>query len=274
MAFFSGSEMNHSTTSEYGGGNSHVSLLYSHLLCFVGSCLCFAVQTAGFTVRGRLSLVELTIRQGNGGLEICRCESMPTERQCRLLQALADNMSAGRQGTIIYVIYRGDLLTNICQGTFQFDVSAETESGDQIRQNAKMEVRGDDSPQSRKRKRARKLSLQPQRGSIEAFPVEHESIRLKVGDDKAVSAFFRRILGDAQQGLCKKLAKYWIKAINPHKQSNNPYTKGSERKPNWWPLTPPNNALGVPTKGTLENGFVRHKEPDHLSKSGKDLLHC
>ena len=97
--------------------------------------------------------------------------------------------------------------------------------------------------------------------------------RLKVGDDKACSMFYRRLLTDAQQSLCKKLAKWWIKAINPNKQTNNPYAKGAEKKPDWWPMTPPNNAVGEPTKGTLENGFVRHKEPDHLSKSGKDPLH-
>lgn len=142
-----------------------------------------------------------------------------------------------------------------------------------------MEGNGDDSPQSNKRKRARKFSSQstrmakgPQRGSMETFPVEECNYRLKVGDERACLAFYRRILADAQQGLCKKLAKWWIRAINPNKQTNNPYAGGPEKKPNWWPLTPPNNAVGEPTKGTLENGFVRHKEPDHLSKSGKDPL--
>lgn len=93
-----------------------------------------------------------------------------------------------------------------------------------------------------------------------------------IGDEKAVMAFFRRILADGQQGLCKKLAKWWIRAINPNKQTNYPYAKGPERKPPWWPLTPPNNAAGVATKGTMENGFVRHKEPDHLAKPGNDSL--
>jgi hypothetical protein len=190
------------------------------------------------------------------------------------------------------------ILTNFlakkyCQESFQFDGSAETGNADQIRRYADsidssnggrtrsdMEDRDDDSPQSNRRKRARKFSSQsirvtrrPQSERIETFPVEDCSDRLKVGDEKACSAFYRRVLTDAQQGLCKKLAKWWIKAINPNKQTNNPYAGGPEKKPNWWPMTPPNNAVGEPTKGTLENGLVRHKEPDHLSKSGKDLLH-
>jgi hypothetical protein len=186
------------------------------------------------------------------------------------------------------------LARKYCQGSFQFNASAETGNGDQIRRYANssdssdggrtrsdIEDRGDDSPQSNRRKRARQLSSQytriaggPQHRSTETFPVEDCSERLTVGNEKACSAFYRRVLTDAQQGLCKKLAKWWIKAINPNKQTNNPYAGGSGKKPNWWPVTPPYDVLGEPTKGTLENGFVRHKEPDHLSKSGKDPLNC
>lgn len=176
--------------------------------------------------------------------------------------------------------------------SFQFDAGAGVANGDQIRRSTEssdssngdrtrsdMENRDDPPTQSSRRKRARKISPQstritrgPQQKSSKTFLVEDCSDRLQVGDDKACSEFYRRVLTDAQQGLCKKLAKWWIKAINPNKQTNNPYAGGPEKRPNWWPMTPPNNAVGQPTKGTLENGFVRHKEPDHLSKSGKDPL--
>jgi hypothetical protein len=91
---------------------------------------------------------------------------------------------------------------------------------------------------------------------------------LKIADENAVMAYYKQILADGQQTLCKKLAKWWIRAINPNKQTNYPYAKGSEKKPPWWPLTPPKNAVGVASKGTAENGLVRHKEPDHLAKPG------
>jgi hypothetical protein len=187
------------------------------------------------------------------------------------------------------------LVRKYFQGSFQFDAGAETGDGDQIRRYAEgtdslnggrtrtdIEDGDDDSPQSNRYKRARKLPSQSTRikiehpqGSSETIPVVEDcKERLIVGDDKACLMFYRRLLTDAQQGLCKKLAKWWIKAINPNKQTNNPYAKGAERKPDWWPMTPPNDAVGEPIKGTLENGFVRHKEPDHLSKQGKNPLHC
>jgi hypothetical protein len=133
-----------------------------------------------------------------------------------------------------------------------------------------MEDRGDDLPQSNRHKRVKNLSSQL---TMITTGIEQYDEWLNVKDEKACSIFYRRILADAHQGLCKRLAKWWIKAINPQKQTNNPYAGGSEKKPNWWPMTPSNNSLGTTTKGTLENGFVRHKEPDHLSKSGKNLLH-
>jgi hypothetical protein len=145
-----------------------------------------------------------------------------------------------------------------------------------------MEDMGNDSPpESNRSKRVKKFSSQstrtesePRHRGTETSTLEPCGDRLNVGDDNACSAFYIRLLTDAQQGLCKRLGKWWIKAINPNKQTKNPYAGGSGTKPNWWPMTPPNNALGEPNPGTLENGFVRHKEPDHLTRSGKDTSHC
>ncbi|ORX39933.1 hypothetical protein BD324DRAFT_244629 [Kockovaella imperatae] len=57
-----------------------------------------------------------------------------------------------------------------------------------------------------------------------------------------------------QQATCKLVVKAWIKVIEPKKQMKFPYNKGEELKPLWWP------------EG------VRHREPDHLSKTERLTL--
>lgn len=53
-----------------------------------------------------------------------------------------------------------------------------------------------------------------------------------------------------QQNTCKMIVKHWIKIIEPKKQIRYPYNGGEESKPQWWPQS------------------IKHREPDHLSKSG------
>jgi Protein of unknown function (DUF2841) len=86
---------------------------------------------------------------------------------------------------------------------------------------------------------------------------------LSIADEDAVHEFIVRRFKDLQQNLCKAIAKPWIKMINPNKQTLNPYAGGTATAPWWWPERPP--AGTVPT---LKNGFVRHKEPDHLKIQG------
>ena len=57
-----------------------------------------------------------------------------------------------------------------------------------------------------------------------------------------------------QQATCKLVVKAWIKVIEPKKQMKFPYNKGEDVKPAWWP------------EG------VRHREPDHLSKTERLTL--
>lgn len=140
------------------------------------------------------------------------------------------------------------------------------------------ETKGEDGdwPVVKRHKRAKHRSprslmttASPQIRSV--GPVKEKSMELLLaGDEEAVIRFFRRILAEAQQNLCKKIAKWWIKAINPNKQTNHPYARGSNAKPWWWPSTPPPLKSGEIPKGNAENGFVRHVEPDHLSKPGKE----
>ncbi len=68
------------------------------------------------------------------------------------------------------------------------------------------------------------------------------------------TAFLELRFGQLQQGVCKTVAKAWIKIIEPKKQTRCPYNKGEAGKPEWWPAG------------------VRHKEPDHLMKPERHAL--
>lgn len=81
---------------------------------------------------------------------------------------------------------------------------------------------------------------------------------IKIGDSAAVWGFYEQRFKNCQQTACKLIAKAWVKAVEPKKQSTHPYTGSDEKAPGWWP-----KAWG-PTK----DDKVRHKEPDHLYKRG------
>lgn len=85
----------------------------------------------------------------------------------------------------------------------------------------------------------------------------------RIGDTQKVMAYYERAFSEFQQLNCRALAKAFICAIEPHKQSKHPYNgtaprgsaPGIERnpeatKPQWWP------------------SGVNHKEPDHMRKKG------
>lgn len=67
----------------------------------------------------------------------------------------------------------------------------------------------------------------------------------------AIEDYYTSRFAALQQATCKLVVKAWIKVIEPKKQMKFPYNKGEDLKPAWWP------------EG------VRHREPDHLSKTGK-----
>ncbi|KAK9467413.1 hypothetical protein V1512DRAFT_261141 [Lipomyces arxii] len=81
-----------------------------------------------------------------------------------------------------------------------------------------------------------------------------EYLPLVIDDRNAVTAFLEAKFRQLQQLACKVVAKAWIKVIEPKKQSNHPYNKGDEFKPDWWPSQ------------------ARHKEPDHLMKPERLIL--
>ncbi|KAK4688036.1 hypothetical protein P7C73_g2077, partial [Tremellales sp. Uapishka_1] len=71
---------------------------------------------------------------------------------------------------------------------------------------------------------------------------------------EAVEPYYTARFAALQQATCKLVVKAWIKVIEPKKQVKYPYNKGEELKPDWWPQG------------------VRHREPDHLSKSERLTL--
>lgn len=78
-------------------------------------------------------------------------------------------------------------------------------------------------------------------------------------DETALWNFYDQRFKSCQQSACKLIAKAWVKAVEPKKQSTHPYTGSDEKAPGWWPKP----------WGNTKEDKVRHKEPDHLYKRGK-----
>ncbi|KAI0382941.1 hypothetical protein F5Y04DRAFT_35795 [Hypomontagnella monticulosa] len=79
---------------------------------------------------------------------------------------------------------------------------------------------------------------------------------ITIRDDKTVWGFYEDRFKSIQQSACKLIAKAWVKAVEPKKQSTHPYTGKDEKAPDWWPKP----------WGQSKDQRVRHKEPDHLYK--------
>ncbi|RYC63231.1 hypothetical protein CHU98_g2956 [Xylaria longipes] len=90
---------------------------------------------------------------------------------------------------------------------------------------------------------------------------------IRIGDRDAVYALYDHRLKCCQQTACKIIAKAWVKAVAPKKQSTHPYTGGDRTRPDWWPKT--YCSFGEDTVKDL-----RHKEPDHLGKDERVYLLC
>ncbi|KAG6021053.1 hypothetical protein E4U41_002632 [Claviceps citrina] len=79
---------------------------------------------------------------------------------------------------------------------------------------------------------------------------------IRISDAEAVWNFYEQRFKNCQQTACKLIAKAWVKAVEPKKQSTHPYTGSDEKAPDWWPKP----------WGPTKEDKVRHKEPDHLYK--------
>lgn len=85
---------------------------------------------------------------------------------------------------------------------------------------------------------------------------------IRIGDSDVVWNFYQQRFKNCQQTACKLIAKAWVKAVEPKKQSHHPYTGKDEKAPEWWPKP----------WGPSNLDRVRHKEPDHLYKKGSSPL--
>ncbi|CAH0043261.1 unnamed protein product [Clonostachys solani] len=79
---------------------------------------------------------------------------------------------------------------------------------------------------------------------------------IRVSDSRALWGFYDQRFKSCQQSACKLIAKAWVKAVEPKKQSTHPYTGSDAKAPDWWPKP----------WGDTKEDRVRHKEPDHLYK--------
>ena len=101
-----------------------------------------------------------------------------------------------------------------------------------------------------------------------------EMVPVRIDDLEKIEEFIDIRFRLMQQTGCRTIAKAWIGRREPQKQTFHPYngrTKeegvsgihdynnaGERTKPDWWP----------PTDGWPRRG-CRHREPDHIKKSGK-----
>ncbi|GAW21802.1 hypothetical protein ANO14919_113270 [Xylariales sp. No.14919] len=128
-----------------------------------------------------------------------------------------------------------------------------------------------DNEVRKSKKRPRAGSKQPgissRQDSISLVTIQQPKRGIRIGDTEAVYAFYDHNLKCCQQTACKIIAKAWVKAVAPKKQSTHPYTRGDESRPDWWPRT-------YCKFGEDNYRVLRHKEPDHLGKEERVYLLC
>ncbi|KAK0674226.1 hypothetical protein QBC41DRAFT_51657 [Cercophora samala] len=109
--------------------------------------------------------------------------------------------------------------------------------------------------QRRRRQRRARAPRSPAEEDTGTATTASRKTTIMIGDSAAVRAFYERRFRKCHQILCRIIAKAFVKLVEPKKQTNHPYTRGSESAPRWWP-----NDYG-PNKVRLV-----HREPDHIKK--------
>ena len=95
---------------------------------------------------------------------------------------------------------------------------------------------------------------------------------IKVGDDERIERQFHYLFDRIQQHDCKRIAKAWVKAVEPGKQGKYPYNGGDKAKAlKGSPLLPANPGDLTRPPWWPETG-CKHREPDHIGKKGKTFL--
>ena len=98
---------------------------------------------------------------------------------------------------------------------------------------------------------------------------------IRIDDASRICGIIDARLRQMKQEHCKKVAKAWVKAKEPQKQSKYPYNGGSKKedsiymfgdkmpgeltRPPWW----------CASEGWQQGDGCRHREPDHQKKPGK-----
>lgn len=89
---------------------------------------------------------------------------------------------------------------------------------------------------------------------------------ISIIDRDMLRRYYEKAFGNLQQTNCRALAKAYVKLVEPRKQVYFPYNgrivvagvtqqlDPEAAKPPWWPAG------------------VRHREPDHLLKEGKNCI--
>lgn len=89
------------------------------------------------------------------------------------------------------------------------------------------------------------------------------TLDIAADDDEGWKLWFQNAFKLLRQLACRDIAREWIRVIHPRKQATHPYNGrllGNKElapevtKPPYWPME------------------VKHKEPDHISKEGRELL--
>tara|TARA_R110002060_G_scaffold23587_3_gene32033 strand:+ start:442 stop:981 length:540 start_codon:yes stop_codon:yes gene_type:complete len=126
------------------------------------------------------------------------------------------------------------------------------------RKSRSEESDGDGSVSAKRRRKG--YGGQYREKSNEEMPVAQATTRhdMEIGNEAQVTEYYRVRFSNMQQSACKVMGKAFVKLVEPKKQTHHPYTKGDEKAPPWWPNTKGENC-------------VRHKEPDHLLKPGKQF---
>ncbi|KAK3357107.1 hypothetical protein B0T25DRAFT_147256 [Lasiosphaeria hispida] len=121
----------------------------------------------------------------------------------------------------------------------------------------------DDVPPTYRTRKRQRANLNRRGPDDDEPPVITRSKKgIKVGNSDEVWDFYGQRFRNIQQNACKLIAKAWVKAVAPKKQTNNPYTAGDDAAPDWWPKP----------WGPTKDDKVRHLEPDHLLKKERVYL--
>ncbi|KAI1355836.1 hypothetical protein F5Y01DRAFT_153687 [Xylaria sp. FL0043] len=159
-----------------------------------------------------------------------------------------------------------DLTVSTEMNTGTQDLSRARTQGRPHYLNTAVDAHPDDGTR-KTRKRPRAGSRQPPRQNNLPIVTAEPRKGIRIGDSDAVYAFYDHHLKYCQQTACKIIAKAWVKAVAPKKQSTHPYTRGSDSRPDWWPKM--YRKFGEDTYKDM-----RHKEPDHLGKEERVYLLC